>query len=414
MVLPSRTTLTAGVASVVVLSVPVFFCGALRAEERINWLKSNGSIARNWPTRKSKPIAPSAVELTPTTQQISPPPLPTVPNLPPQAYRYRLAPGDRLVTSVFKIEGYEAQVQVLSDGTINLPRLGTVAVWGLTLEEARQRITAGYSKFLRRPLVYLDLVEQRPVRVTVTGQVLRPGVFTLPVNSQGSIGISSDANQAGADGGGWPTMVDVIQKAGGISATGDLARLELLRPSPNPGGPTQSYIFDYLTVLKNGGFAPNPLIYDGDSIRVHKATSPENVNLLTTAASNFAPTTINVKVVGEVFSPGAVEIGSNSPLSSAILAAGGVTRRGSIKRVDLIRTDREGNSAVKQLRYDPSAVLSSENNPPMRNGDVVFVRRNTFTQVTDAMTDATMPFEPVLDAISVYRLLGLPAPTGNK
>ncbi|GIS14523.1 MAG: hypothetical protein CM15mP116_11060 [Synechococcus sp.] len=45
---------------------------------------------------------------------------------------------------------------------------------GLTLEEARQRITAGYSQFLRRPLVYLDLVEQRPVRVTVTGQVLTP------------------------------------------------------------------------------------------------------------------------------------------------------------------------------------------------------------------------------------------------
>ena len=36
-------------------------------------------------------------------------------------------------------------------------------------------------------------------------------------------------------------------------------------------------VFDYLTVLKNGGFAPNPLIYDGDSIRVHKATAPINV-----------------------------------------------------------------------------------------------------------------------------------------
>ena len=124
------------------------------------------------------------------------------------------------MTSVFKIEGYEAQVQVLSDGTINLPRLGTVDVWGLTLDEARQRITDGYSQFLRKPLVYVDLVEQRPVRVTVTGQVLRPGVFTLPVNSQGSIGTSGDATGVGADGGGWPTMVDVIQKAGGMSATG--------------------------------------------------------------------------------------------------------------------------------------------------------------------------------------------------
>ena len=256
MVLLSRTGLAAGAASAVFFSVPAFFSGDLRAEERISWLKSNGSIARNWPTRKSKPIAPSEAVVKSTTSQVSPPPLPTVPNLPPRVHRYLLAPGDRLVTSVFKIEGYEAEVQVLSDGTINLPRLGTVSVWGLTLEEARQRITAGYSKFLRRPLVYLDLVEQRPVRVTVTGQVLRPGVFTLPVNSEGSIGISSDANKAGADGGGWPTMVDVIQKAGGISATGDLARLELLRPSPRPGGPTQSYIFDYLTVLKTEVLLP--------------------------------------------------------------------------------------------------------------------------------------------------------------
>ncbi len=393
MVVRSRTGLSAGVAAAVVLSAPLLFGGGLRAEERINWLKT--------PAKAS------------TTPLQAPPPLPTPPSLPPQTFRYRLAPGDRLVTSVFKIEGYQAQVQVLSDGTINLPRLGTVEVWGLTLEEARQRITDGYSQFLRRPLVYLDLVEQRPVRVTVTGQVLRPGVFTLPVTGKGSAGSSVDRTGVGIDGGGWPTMVDVIQKAGGLSATGDLSRLELLRPSPNPGGPTQSYVFDYLTVLKNGGFAPNPLIYDGDSIRVHKATSPANVDMLTTAASNFAPAAINVQVIGEVLSPGVVQIGSNAPLSRAILASGGVTRRGSVSRVDLIRMDRQGRTTVKQLRYDPNAVLSSFNNPPLRNGDVVVVDRNTFTKVTDTMTEAMLPFEPIVDAVSVFRLLGLPTGLGN-
>ena len=387
MVVPSRSGLSAAVATAVLLSAPVLLGGGLKAEERINWLKT-----------------PAAA----TSRSVqAPPPLPVPPSLPPQTYRYRLAPGDQLVTSVFKIEGYEAQVQVLSDGTINLPRLGTVEVWGLTLDEARERITAGYSQFLRRPLVYLDLVEQRPVRVTVTGEVLRPGVFTLPVNSQGAIGSTADLTGVGADGGGWPTMIDVIQKAGGISATGDLASLELLRPSPIPGGLTQSYVFDYLTVLKDGGFAPNPLIYDGDSIRVHKATSPLNIDLLTTAASNFAPAAIKVQVVGEVFSPGVVQIGSSAPLSSAILASGGVTRRGSVKRVDLIRMDREGRTTVKQLRYDPNAVLSSANNPPLRNGDVVVVDRNAFTKVTDTMTDAMLPLEPVVDAASVFRLLGL-------
>ena len=394
MVVPSRTGLSAAVAAAVVLSAPVLSAGGLKAEERINWLKTPAAAASTTPLQ-------------------APPPLPSPPSLPPQTYRYRLAPGDRLVTSVFKIEGYEAQVQVLSDGTVNLPRLGTIQVWGLTLDEARQRITDGYSRFLRRPLVYVDLVEQRPVRVTVTGEVLRPGVFTLPVNSQGSIGSSGDATGVGADGGGWPTMIDVIQKAGGISAAGDLARLELLRSSPTPGGLTQSYVFDYLTVLKDGGFAPNPLIYDGDSIRVHKATSPVNVDLLTTAASNFAPTAINVQVVGEVFSPGVVQIGSNDPLSRAILASGGVTRRGSVKRIDLISMDRQGRTTVKQLRYDPNAVLSSANNPPLRNGDVVVVDRNTFTKVTDTMSDAMLPLEPIVDAASVYRLLGLPMPSNG-
>ena len=391
MVVPSRTGLSVAAAAAVVLSAPVFLGGGVKAEERINWLKT--------------PAAVRSLQ--------APPPLPSPPNLPPQTYRYRLAPGDRLVTSVFKIEGYEAEVQVLSDGTINLPRLGTVVVWGLTLEEARQRITAGYRQFLRRPLVYLDLVEQRPVRVTVTGEVLRPGIFTLPVSSKGSSKSAKDATSVGIDGGGWPTLVDVVQRAGGISARGDLARLELLRPSPTPGGPTQSFVFDYLTVLKNGGFAPNPLIYDGDSIRVHKATAPTNVDLLTTGVSNFAPAAINVQVVGEVLSPGVVQINTNAPLSRAILASGGVTRRGSVKRVDLIRMDGEGRTTVKQLRYDPNAVLSSANNPPLRNGDVVVVDRNNLTKVTDGMNDALQPLTPVVNAASVFRLLGLPTGVGR-
>jgi polysaccharide export outer membrane protein len=74
--------------------------------------------------------------------------------------------------------------------------------------------------------------------------------------------------------------------------------------------------------------------------------------------------------------------------------------------------DGQGRTTVKQLRYDPNAVLSSPNNPPLRSGDVVVVDRNTFTKVTDTMTDALLPFDPIVDALSVYRLLGLPTPPG--
>lgn len=93
--------------------------------------------------------------------------------------RYRLGPGDKLKMAVFRMEGYETVAEVLSDGTLNLPRLGSVPVWGLSLDEARRRITAGYATILRRPIVYLDLVEARPVRVAVSGEVQRPGLYSI-------------------------------------------------------------------------------------------------------------------------------------------------------------------------------------------------------------------------------------------
>ena len=309
-----------------------------------------------------------------------------------EAFRYRLGPGDSLAMSVFKMNGYEAKVEVLSDGTINLPRIGTIEVWGLTLEEARQRITAAYEVFLRRPIVYLDLVNSRPVKVTVTGEVERPGVFSLPTQSET----------------GWPTLVDVVQKAGGVAATGDLSRIEVLRPAARRGGSMRRYQFDYLTVLREGGHAPNPLIYDGDSIRLYKNEEVDNADLITTAASNFAPDTIRVNVIGEVAKPGIQQVPSNAPLSQAIFASGGITRRGSISTVELVRMDGDGEPTVTVMSFDPSAVLSSPTNPPLRQNDVIVVNRTALARVTDGLTDAFSPLTPIVNAASIFRILGLP------
>ena len=321
----------------------------------------------------------------------------TNPRLSRETVRYRLGPGDRLAMSVFKMDGYQANVEVLSDGTINLPRIGTVEVWGLTLEQARQRITTRYEQFLRRPLVYLDLESSRPVKVTVTGQVVRPGVFSLP---------STEPK-------GWPTLIDVVQEAGGVTASGDLSRIEVLRPSSTPGGVLRTYRFDYLTVLRKGGHAPNPLIYDGDSIRVHQSEGASNNDLITTAASNFAPDTIRVNVIGEVARPGVQQVPSNAPLSQAILASGGITRRGSDSTVELIRVDSQGQSSVTQMAFDPKAVLSSATNPPLRQGDVVVVNRTALAKVTDGLTDAFSPLTPIVNAASIFRILGLPTGLAN-
>ena len=381
-----RSGLSAGMVVAWILTLSSLGVGAARAEERRNWLKV--------PERSVKTVQPAAAPISRYTAT---------------SYRYRLAPGDQLLMSVFKIEGYEAKVEVLSDGTINLPRLGTVLVWGLTLEEARQKITKGYGQILRRPIVYLDLARQRPIRVTVTGEVERPGVYTLQVNAS-----KADIDQGLGSGGGWPTLVDVIARAGGITAVGDLSSLELMRPSYTNVGQSKRYKFDYLTVLKNGGHAPNPLIYDGDSVRVVRADSPTTTDLIAGSISNFSPALIQVAVIGEVKSPGSIQVPPNSPLAAAVLKAGGIEPiRGSIARVAVIRTERDGSTSVKKMTYSPDALLSNPNNPPLRQGDIVVVDRNVRTQITDGMNAALEPLDPIVNAMSIFRVLGLPSPFGS-
>ena len=382
-----RSGLSAGMVVAWILTLSSLGVGAARAEERRNWLKV--------PERSVKTVQPAAAPISRYTAT---------------SYRYRLAPGDQLLMSVFKIEGYEAKVEVLSDGTINLPRLGTVLVWGLTLEEARQKITKGYGQILRRPIVYLDLARQRPIRVTVTGEIERPGVYTLQVNAS-----KADIDQGLGSGGGWPTLVDVIARAGGITAVGDLSSLELMRPSYTNGGQSKRYKFDYLTVLKNGGHAPNPLIYDGDSVRVVRADSPTTTDLIAGSISNFSPALIQVAVIGEVKSPGSIQVPPNSPLAAAVLKAGGIEPiRGSIARVAVIRTERDGSTSVKKMTYSPDALLSNPNNPPLRQGDIVVVDRNVRTQITDGMNAALEPLNPIVNAMSIFRVLGLPSPFGTE
>ncbi|MEO1001847.1 MAG: polysaccharide biosynthesis/export family protein [Cyanobacteria bacterium J06638_7] len=325
-----------------------------------------------------------------------------------QGFRYRLGPGDRLRMSVFMVEGYAADVEVLADGTINLPRLGAVPVWGLTIDEAKQRITQGYDNYLRNPLVYLDLLLPRPVRVTMVGEVQKPGFYTLSQGGQGSTLAAPGPATTGTtiSSAGWPTLVDAVQRAGGITAVADLAEVVLTRPNPIPGGPAQEYRFDYLQVLMNNRTAVNPLLYDGDMIRVARSevTQPSAV-LIRTAASNFAPDTIGVTVVGEVVQPGLLQVRSNSPLAAAVIAAGDVDpSRANSKEIRLIRLEPDGTVNVRTVALDPSAPLDSPANPSLHNGDMVVVPRNGWTRFNDFLVQAVTPLGPVLNAASIYRI----------
>jgi polysaccharide export outer membrane protein len=324
--------------------------------------------------------------------------------------RYRLGAGDRVRMSVFKIPGYEGVAEVIADGTASFPRIGSVPVAGLTLDQARERISKAYARYLRRPIVSLDLVYSRPMRITVTGEVQRPGLYSL--DRSGSFQLENAGDTSGSPAStsiqsrGWPTLVEAIQKAGGITARGDL-RAVVLRRQLGPG-PQRDLRVNFWEALRDGRQIENPILFDGDVVMVTAAEDFSYADLIKIGASTFAPDTIGVNVVGEVLRPGVVRVRANSQLSNAVLAAGGfVKERARVSNIELLRLEPSGSITRKQVRFSPSDPLGSDNNPALRDGDVIVVNRNPRSAFNDAVRATMEPVGPVINAASLLRLLGV-------
>jgi polysaccharide biosynthesis/export protein len=92
---------------------------------------------------------------------------------------YLLGGGDLIRVNVFEVPEYTGEYQVPPGGSINMPLIGSVPVSGLTTEQAADTIARRYARFLKRPLISVNLLSPRPINVFVAGEVTRPGAYTL-------------------------------------------------------------------------------------------------------------------------------------------------------------------------------------------------------------------------------------------
>ena len=74
-------------------------------------------------------------------------------------------------------------INILSDGTATLLLIGVKNLKGLTINEATKYIEKLLSKELISPQVELNLLQTRPIIVSVIGEVYRPGIYKLGSNS---------------------------------------------------------------------------------------------------------------------------------------------------------------------------------------------------------------------------------------
>lgn len=369
-------------------------------------------------TPLAPPLDPSQVPSNPT--QI--PTAPAFPTLPPAVpgriqpptsqqevgnYQpnnaYTLGAGDIVRVDMFDTPELvlDPRYTVLLDGSLNLPWIGSISVQGLTLSQAADVISQRYGRFIRNPVITVNLLAPRPLKVGIIGEVNRPGSYIISVISNEVTQTSLNQRTSAEGGNQWPTVSKAIQTASGITELADIRNIRIRRLQPLGG--EEVVTVDLWKFLREGDLSQDVLLRDGDSIVIPTATTFDPSEATKIALSNFSPDRITVSVVGEVESPGAVQLRPNTTLNQAVLTAGGFKSGRAVKGVDLIRLNPDGSVTKRRIKIDLAQGLDQNVNPPLHNNDIVVVRRNIFATVGDFLGVGVVPFDQGIGLVNLIR-----------
>lgn len=93
---------------------------------------------------------------------------------------YRIGPNDLLAITVFQVSDLDRQVRVTNSGQITLPLIGAVDVAGTTVPQLELMLAERYGeRYLADPQVSVFVEEFASQRITVSGEVNRPGIYTM-------------------------------------------------------------------------------------------------------------------------------------------------------------------------------------------------------------------------------------------
>jgi polysaccharide export outer membrane protein len=307
---------------------------------------------------------------------------------------YSLDDGDLIFIDIFGLPDYSKEYNVLVDGTLNLPLIGSVYVRGLTLEQAGQAIEQRYQAFVRSPVVSLNIQRPRPLQVAIVGAVNRPGTYSIA-----NVERSNQVNRGDRDQ--RVTVTTALQEAGGITQIADVRNIQVYRPEPTGESP-QYLTANLWDLLRQGDLAQDIVLRDGDTVVVPEADVINNTEITEVASANFSPDTIDVYVVGEVGEPGVVQVKPNTPMNQALLAAGGFDLiRAARGEVRLVRLNPDGTVSDRRVPVDFAAGVNEQTNPAMRPNDTIIVGRSALTSATDTLEQIFSPLDGVFDFIRI-------------
>ncbi|NDG69862.1 MAG: hypothetical protein EBY32_00915 [Proteobacteria bacterium] len=142
--------------------------------------------------RQESPGAPPRAVASDRTMGVDTP----IPSLMAGEGDYILASGDTLDLMVYREPDLGMRSKIARDGRVQLPLLGEVKVAGMSVRDAQEHIRKLYdADYLVDPQIYLNIASYTQRKITVIGQVSRPGSYELQGNE--SLGILEAIGMAG-------------------------------------------------------------------------------------------------------------------------------------------------------------------------------------------------------------------------
>jgi polysaccharide export outer membrane protein len=223
---------------------------------------------------------------------------------------YVVGPQDVLVITSYDQPELTGKFTIEIDGTFSYPLVGRVRVAGMTLRDVEELLkkTLVDRGFFIDPQVTVAIETYRSQRIYVVGEVRTPGAYPL----SGDMRLVEALALAGST---TPTASGeaVIVRANNESVVVDPSQIAAAAAKDTDG-----VVRVDLRELENGDLSQNVPLRSGDTIFVLRAES--------------------VYVFGQVKSPGAYPLRQrNTTVLQALSLAGGVTDRGAVGRVQIIR-----------------------------------------------------------------------------
>jgi polysaccharide export outer membrane protein len=226
----------------------------------------------------------------------------------------KLGLGDAVRVTVFQQPDLTTEARVDEKGAITMPLVGQVKVAGLSTTAAGAQIAEALKrgKYLNNPQVSVALTTVRSRQVSVLGMVARPGRYALDETSS--------------------QLADVIAAAGGVLPTGS----------------------ETVLVTRSGKEQKIELLGKGFQLQGGETVYVERAPVF--------------YIYGEVTRAGAYRIEPNMSVMQAIAAGGGITPRGSDRRLKLRRAAADGKWIETDVNLQER----------IRPDDVIYVKEALF------------------------------------